>query len=246
MLPLITVAWMMYLFFYNFLNIYYQYRIDVFSRYHCQIYFGVKMSRIMPHYCHKKEYESNLSEFRIQAGLTIKELCKKVNISPTEYTYLNSGLTAPLTYTGTTKDSVIRLAEFFNAELSDLFPRYFCTLSKLDNYSIDEIVDNFHPEKRSPDFDDPELLLLRKELVSAFDRLLNGLSRVDKFVIIEYFIKDETVTKISKDLNVSQKTGRILLDKALKNLRRRTTKLVKQDNHMFEKFNKSNQTTLCK
>lgn len=64
----------------------------------------------MPHYNHRKEYESTLSEFRVQAGLTVRELCKIIGITTTSYSELNSGVEAPFYKDGQVKPAVSTLS----------------------------------------------------------------------------------------------------------------------------------------
>jgi hypothetical protein len=74
----------------------------------------------LPRYNESKEYESNLSEFRVSAGFTIKELCRKAEILIGEYIVLNSGLKSPINREGKPCSQALKLAIFFDCELSDL------------------------------------------------------------------------------------------------------------------------------
>lgn len=161
--------------------------------------------RYMPRYDLNKEYESNLSEARIQAGLTIHELCDKINISITDYCGLNSGERSPVNIqTGKVIPAAIKLAEIFAMNLSDLWPRYFCSITQHPELSDDDIAENFHQGCFSIEYQDPELILLEKELYHSLEHMINfKLSSRDRKVFKMRFIEEKTHQEIGDEIGFS-------------------------------------------
>jgi RNA polymerase sigma factor (sigma-70 family) len=166
-----------------------------------------KSRNYLPRYFDNKEYESNLSEARIQIGLTIRELCEKINISTGVYSVLNSGMSSPIDRHGKLKEPAKRLADILCMDLSDLWPRYFCDITKHDELTPDQIVEVFHQGLMSPEFEDPEERLIRKERYEELDRILSRLTYNQRETIMMRFIKDKTQKETGKHLNTS--TSRI-------------------------------------
>ncbi len=80
-----------------------------------------------------REKESRLNHYRLEKGLTIKEVCDAVGIWPGEYSGFNNGTKAPIYMcngdkNGGMKPAAARLSEFFQVTPEDLFPRYFCSI----------------------------------------------------------------------------------------------------------------------
>lgn len=158
-------------------------------------------------YDYRKEYESNLSEARVQLGLTIKELCEKVEISPHEYSLLNSGMASPIDRRGKVKESAIALAKFFDMELSDLWSRYFCETSRYAELSVSDVVEKFHPGLLSLEFRDPEYQMItigdNEEERILWDNLLLRLSSRHAQLITLKFFEEYTGSRIAETIGVS-------------------------------------------
>ena len=80
-----------------------------------------------------REYESNLGLYRIDRGLTIKDLCTLAMVHPTAYANLNNGMESPLyecgERAGRPKVAAKRLCEALGIDIEDAFPRYFCKIA---------------------------------------------------------------------------------------------------------------------
>ena len=79
------------------------------------------------------EKEANLNKYRLDAGLTIQEVCDACNVPYHVFCNLNSGNLPPLYEINNRKneirESVKRLCAFFCVEFEDMFPRYSCKIN---------------------------------------------------------------------------------------------------------------------
>jgi transcriptional regulator with XRE-family HTH domain len=141
-----------------------------------------------------REHESNLNDFRLAAGLTIKEICKKADITTGDYVMLNSGKRSPIRMNGVVCDQAAKLASFLNAELSDLFPRYFCSMSLADEIPDDIIAREFHSSMIS---ETPEEIYERKEAAKFILGIVNDLPFDQKISTMRL---DRTLDEIAEDL----------------------------------------------
>lgn len=151
------------------------------------------------------EYESNLSEFRVQAGLTIKELCSQADVKPPTYSGLNSGTIAPIYLArgraGEAKQAAVNLANFFGVDLFDLFPRYFCSISEHKEVSEDEIVDNWH---RGLVANDPLDNVLLKEREDVANEVCRKIRPIHREVLMARIVRGMTLEETGKILGGSR------------------------------------------
>ncbi len=173
-------------------------------------------TRRLPHYRSDREYESNISEARIQKGLKIKELCDKIDMHHSMYSRLNSGMISPINRSGHVKPEVIRLVEALDLTLSDAFPRYFCEISKDIDSFPEMIIEHFHRGLLDPDYDDPELKLLATERRKKLQRVFDGLTDRQQYVVIEHFVNERTLKDISKSLSLSSNRISVILKEAIR------------------------------
>lgn len=167
-----------------------------------------------------KEHESNLTEYRLAAGLTVLELCGKLGIKQMTYSGLNSGSLAPVNYRGVVSENAYKLAEFFGADLSDLFPRYFCTVPQAGLLD-DQIIGCFQPEFLDADRDDPELVAIRMQLRRMIVESFNGMKKAEKVVFQRRLLDDDTLDDIGKDMEVSRERVRQIEENVKAKLRKR-------------------------
>jgi RNA polymerase sigma factor (sigma-70 family) len=176
--------------------------------------------RYLPSYRTNREYESNLSEFRIQAGLTVRELCEMSGVKQPTYSALNSGTLAPIVLTKTSPDGTIgeaksavrKLALALGADLIDLFPRYFCSINEHKDISEDEIVDNWHAGLVA---NDPVDNLLLQEVADVGNEIFNKLPPAHRKVLFARIGKDMTLDEVGKMLGVSKERARQIEKKAI-------------------------------
>ena len=178
----------------------------------------------LPYYNSNKEYESNLSEARIQAGLTVDELCKAIDIHPADYDSINSGIRAPIYHaTGKPKPIALKLSELLGMSLSDLFPLYFCEISQHRELSVEEIIENFHPELLAHEYSDPETLLLEKEEAQLkrdmLERMLSRLTDESRCVIELRFFEELYLDEIGRCFDLSKERIRQIEKQGLNRLR---------------------------
>lgn len=165
----------------------------------------------VPRYSSKKEYESNLSEFRVQHGLTIKELCALAGVNQNTYSDLNSGVVSPVYKTGIAKPSALKLAQALGADLFDLFPRYFCSINEHKEISKEEIINNWHVGLVANDPLDDVLLKEKQDIANEVYRKIRPIYRkVLKLRIVDELTRED----IAKIIGVSIERVRQLEVKA--------------------------------
>lgn len=179
----------------------------------------------LPRYLTNREYESNLSEARIQAGFKIIELCEKAKVNITTYCRLNSGMQAPIDrYSGKVIKSAQSLADILNMELSDLWPRYFCEINRYAEFSDDEVIDYFHQGLLSKDNDDPELILLEKEGHQLFRQTFSQLKGRRRDVFVGIILNGMTRNELAIELGISYQTVMIIEQSLYQYIRSQFTK----------------------
>jgi len=149
---------------------------------------------ILPHFRIHKDYESNLSEFRVSAGLTISEICEQAGIRPSEYTVLNSGQRSPLNKSGNPCDQALKLCSVLNVDLSDLWPRYFCTINQSEEYPSDQVINSFHSGMKE---DTPEEIYERRELAIEVKRIVDSMEYKERKALLRM---NSTLDQIGEDL----------------------------------------------
>ena len=163
-----------------------------------------------PRQLENKEYESNLNDYRLTFGLTIKEICYKAKISTTTYCGLNNGMESPFYKNGEIKPYVEKICRLFKATLAELFPRYVCDLNRKTELTSDQILDITTGETTNVE----RIFLLRD-----IDKALATLTKRERFVIIETFFNDSTFTEVGACLGVSGGRVRQIQSKALRKIR---------------------------
>lgn len=153
-----------------------------------------KGRRYIPRVRENKDYESKLSEFRVAAGLTVKDICEKSGIRPSEYTVLNSGQRSPIGKDGKPIAQAIKLCTTLGTELSDLWPRYFCNIDHSNEYPSDQIIESFHSGMNS---DTPEQIYERKELAIELLKIVNSLKYKEKKAILRL---NKTLDQIGEEM----------------------------------------------
>lgn len=117
-----------------------------------------------------KEYESNLNLYRLDAGLTIKQLCDRVGIAIGTFCSLNNGMRSPLSQRGKNPSGISgdaqKLLDFFQISLSDAFPRYACDFDRQAFLTDDQISDITIGSVEST-----EAIMMKKQIVSVLNRL---------------------------------------------------------------------------
>lgn len=165
-----------------------------------------------PSYSSKKEYESNLSEFRVQKGLTITELCALAGVSQNTYSDLNSGVVSPVYKNGTTKPSALKFAQALGVDLFDLFPRYFCSINEHKEISDEEIINNWHVGLVANDPIDDVLL---KEKQDIANEIYQKIRPVHRNVLKLRIVDELTLEDTAKIIGVSRERVRQLEAKAI-------------------------------
>ena len=177
-----------------------------------------KVTNRTGHYNHNKEYESTLSEFRVNAGFKIKELCKALNITQNEYSSLNSGTMSPITKYGNVRESAGKIAEFFGADLYDLWPLYFCPMNQT-KASDEELICTFHQGLFDEEFDDPAVRYEKREDSRSFYNLIKAKLSKRELEVMKLRMNDETLEDIGDLFKVSRERVRQVEKKAINMIR---------------------------
>lgn len=163
-------------------------------------------------YNHSKEYESNISYFRIKAGLTVEKLCELTNMGISMYVHLNTGQKAPVLRNGDTRPAAKALADFFEVSLAQLFPRYFCDNISIYNFTPQEIAEYFHSGIFSLEFSDPESILIEREKIELFHRMLfSWLDEREICILVYRYVYEFSLDQIGKKYDLSRERIRQIL-----------------------------------
>lgn len=188
----------------------------------------------MSRHCYRKgvrEYESELSKYRVEAGLSVREFCKIVGVSTTTYINLNDGTLAPIQINGPTpgmpKECVVAMAEVLKVDLPDLFPRYFCGLPKeLDSQSIEDAI---YSNTQAT----PEEVIQVKQAATLLNALLYSIPTKLAFVL-ELRSYDRTLEDIASILKCSREYVRQLETKALNVLKGKIDSRNKEERELIQ------------
>lgn len=188
----------------------------------------------MSRHCYRKgvrEYESELSKYRVEAGLSVREFCKIVGVSTTTYINLNDGTLAPIQINGPTpgmpKKCVVAMAEVLKVDLPDLFPRYFCGLPKeLDNQSIEDAI---YSNTQAT----PEEVIQVKQAATLLNALLYSIPTKLAFVL-ELRSCDRALEDIASILKCSREYVRQLETKALNVLKGKIDSRNKEERELIQ------------
>jgi transcriptional regulator with XRE-family HTH domain len=93
--------------------------------------------KYLPRVDSKREYESPIHEYRVAAGLTIRELAIQAGVSAEAISSLANGMRAPVTKLGQLTKSARKLCDFFSVGPEELFPRYICSLDQSYKFEIE-------------------------------------------------------------------------------------------------------------
>jgi hypothetical protein len=155
--------------------------------------------RRLPSYRSERDYESPLHEYRVAAGLTIKELAAAVCSNGTQIGALANGTKSPLIESGANKgklkDVAQSLCDFFNVDPADLFPRYFCKIVNDTKFEIDPFTSysekcaEDHLEKYAKDD------YLKKLLTLIMEDCLYGRYRE---VIYRHFYEGKSLSELAE------------------------------------------------
>ena len=178
----------------------------------------------LPHVASNKEMVSNLGEFRLNAGLTVAQLCERSHTKPAYYAGLNNGMISIFDRTGAVRAPALRLADTLGADPVDLWPAYFCELEQ--HAHAWDLQAAAHGHLASPD---PETELIEREeqntLAAAWEYAHGGLSLRERAALCHTFDTAYGVTldDIGEVLGLTRERVRQIEKKALRRLRTRLT-----------------------
>jgi transcriptional regulator with XRE-family HTH domain len=179
--------------------------------------------------------ENNLLEFRLEAGLTVHELCNKAGVNATAYVNFVTGKCSPIYQIsrrkGQIKDAVIAFADVLGVTPSELFPREICTidpeekqkridflLSKHANCEINEALIGAFSMRHSQGC--WEERVFSKNLYDRVKKIIdNKLPQIQKDIIYLRFFHDCTLRQIGSNMGACGEKVRQIEAKALRYLR---------------------------
>ena len=162
------------------------------------------------------EKEANLNDFRLALGLSIKELCKKIDIPIHDYIALNNGTKSPVyeyphPNEGEPKRAVRELSKFMGVDLADLFPRYWCKI----NY--DDLVPEQYHLLTASQTDHINEIEAKDLIYTAFMKCLTAR---EEYVIVARHFHERTFIEIARDKNVVRERVRQIEAKAMRKLKK--------------------------
>lgn len=177
------------------------------------------MRTFLPFVHPTREMESRLGEFRVDRGLTIKDLCLMAKVHQGTYSALNNGMLSPICVSGVVRKSAKRLSDFLGVSLSDLFPRYFCDFYRNDNPFVEEQMYELGGCGSTPK-DPLDILEERERTKSLFlDISENTPEREVKVFMMR--MDGYTLAEIGEKFNVSRERARQMEKKCINKARAR-------------------------
>jgi RNA polymerase sigma factor (sigma-70 family) len=172
-----------------------------------------------------REHESNIGEYRVAQGKTIKDLVEKTGVDQSAISSLQNGMTAPIYLVGKragqVKPWVEKICQELNASVADLFPRYFCridpyighylTTHQMSGVSIGDYVDISQYDA-----------LEQVELEKIVAQILASLPSEEETIIRERIFEEKTIRDIGENLNLTPSRIRQIEAQALRKLRHYT------------------------
>lgn len=178
-----------------------------------------KERRYSPSLHPKKEYENNLAQARVEAGLTIRELAKRADTNIDIISGLQNGMRSPLKLVGGygIKPCVEKIAAILHKAVSELFPRSICEIARA----------TFDPE------DEARLLIGEYSLRSCHNNngklearqiielVLKKLTSREKVIILGMYLEGKTLEETGFELNITRERVRQIENKALRGIQKR-------------------------
>lgn len=167
------------------------------------------------------EEESTINDYRVEAGLTWRELTKKTGIPFSSTRRLIIGEFSPFYEIGKDKGNIKKdvkiLMKFFNVEFGDLFPRYVCELEKpfLTNTQLTYI-------SNSTKSLNPEQNIIKKDIWKYIYKITKNCIKNYKkyYYVLRLRCIGFTLAEIGNKLNITRERVRqkeFLIIKKLKN-----------------------------
>lgn len=169
-----------------------------------------------------REKEANINDYRLDMGLTLRELGEIVGLTPSQITDLNAGIQSPLfergKRAGKIKPQVLGMCKLFDCTPGELFPRYFCEIQRAtpSKQELAKAAESTYLHKATKD---PLEILIEKDTINnILQRLPNNL----RVVYIMYNAFGCTYDDIGKVYGYSRQYAEFLVSKA----RRLVNKIV--------------------
>jgi len=175
------------------------------------------------HYKENKDYESNLGKIRVDAGISISQLCTEAQIHQGVFSALQNGTVSPLFLVGLragqVKPYVERMLLVLNCTLADAFPRYTCGMSKTEELSEGQKMD-ITISDASLAAANTDCLFWRDDLKAAVTRILTTVTPREEAVLRMRFFDGMTLDEVGVAFGTSRERIRQIEAKALRQLRR--------------------------
>lgn len=169
-----------------------------------------------PYFDSRREYESLVHLYRVDMGLSYRELSLLANVPTADIAALANGMKSPLLEKGGLCLSALKLCNFFGIEAEDLFPRYSCSLDNA--FQFENVPYETYSERISnstlSQMEDKEYLL--KLFVLLLDKYPSEIRGVE---VLIHWCLGETYDEIAKREGVSRERIRNIYIRILRRLR---------------------------
>jgi len=159
-----------------------------------------------PHYNEDREYENKVNEIRVEKGLTLREVGEAIGVHPSAMWNISQGYTGPNYERGNNAGKAKPWAELLEIvlgyELTEIFPREFCDLQKINPLVECQILAIAHSYGNRKSIDDAYRNIEKMAIVDeAMDKCLDERARA---IMILHFLKEVPVREIITIYKVSK------------------------------------------
>jgi hypothetical protein len=144
------------------------------------------MPGVKPYLRKDRERESEIGRLRIAKKLTLKQVHQLTGVYPSCFLSLQNGTLGPIKKNGELRLAAKKLVDFFGTTPEIAFPRYFCKIRPKTKKVVlmQQLLDACcaHGDHRK----DPETLLIKKQEMKQFRRVIGFLTPREEMVIREH------------------------------------------------------------
>jgi hypothetical protein len=164
------------------------------------------MPGVKPYLRKDRERESEIGRLRIAKKLTLKQVHQLTGVYPSCFLSLQNGTLGPIKKNGELRLAAKKLVDFFGTTPEIAFPRYFCKIRPKTKKVVlmQQLLDACcaHGDHRK----DPETLLIKKQEMKQFRRVIGFLTPREEMVIREH-MHGKKLWEIAETVGVTRENG---------------------------------------